>query len=203
MKLRSIFHFFCLGLTVAIAPKSVSAGVELTQGEIERLARGELVVQPLSNSRQDSVVAGISYALINAPPDRVWAALQDIPSWPSIFPNTFEARTVAVQGDARAARISLGNRFVTFNFYLTVTFNKDKWETFFVLNKKKPHDIRECRGFARLVPQPGGRTLVVFSSLAEFPFAGLIGLMGPKVIGWIEHRVLSVPERLKKWVEGP
>lgn len=196
-----------LGLLVAVTVLATApaarADVKLDDAEIQRLVKGELVKRPLPGSGRGSVVAGTSFVLIEAPVDKVWRALNDVSSWTSVFPNTFAARTVHSQGDGRAVKMQLGNRYFTFDFYLTVIVDRESRELTFALNEKKPHDVDEVRGTVRLSPQPGGRTLVAFAALARVPFGPLISLMGDSVVQVLESRVLSVPARLKRWVEGP
>ncbi|MDJ0765506.1 MAG: SRPBCC family protein [Myxococcota bacterium] len=179
------------------------AGISLSEQEMHTLVTGGLVKRPLPTSRQNSTLAGVSFALINAPTDVVWRALEDISAWPRIFPNTHEARVVAAQGNVRAVRMRMGNRLIKLTYFLSVHFDKDNLKVGFALNKNKPRDVDECRGYVRLIAQPGNRTLVAFSSLAKMPFGPLIRLVGDKVLGWIENRMLSMPERLKKWIEAP
>jgi len=177
------------------------AGVALSDEEARVLASGGIVVQPLPGSGEGSTVAGASFALVDAPPEKVWRSLVDVRSWPAVFPNTFEAEEVIRHRNASAVRMVLGNRLFRFQYYLTVTRDEQKRTLRYRLNKKKPHDIGEARGYVRLFPQPNGRTLVAFTALVEVPFAPIVALMGDDVIRVLERRVLSVPHRLKRWVE--
>jgi len=188
---------------VVLAPAESNAGIEFSAHEIKTLTNGGLVIHPLPGSGENSVVAGTSFVLIDAPPEVVWRAIQDVPVWTHIFPNTSSSKVMAVSGGTKAVKMRVGNAIIKVGFYLTAVFDQEKMNFTFSLNKKKPHDIDEARGWMRLLPQPGGKTLVVFSALVRTPFGLLIKLMGNKVIGWIEHRMLIAPKRLKEWVEGP
>lgn len=186
----------------SLLPWTAAAGVDLTPDEIKALSAGELVVKPLPTSGENSVIAGASFILVNNSPEIVWRALEDISAWTTLFPNTHEARLMAITESGQSVKMRFGNRLLELSFYLTVTFDKEKKEAFYALNKSKPHDIQETRGSVRMSPQPGGRTLVIFSSLVHVPFTQLISLLGADIIERIERKVLSVPMRLKKWVEG-
>ncbi|MCP4604640.1 MAG: hypothetical protein GY847_29655 [Proteobacteria bacterium] len=179
------------------------ANVSLSPSEIKTLARGGLVKSPLAGSGINSTIAGASFILIDSPPDIVLRAFEDVSAWTSIFPNTYKSRIVAAWGNVKVVKMRLGNRLFKFDFYFTVTSDREKRVVVYALNENKPHDIDECRGSIKFIPQPGDRTLVAFTSLVKVPFGAIIRLMGKKAIGWIEHRVLIVPRRLKKWVEGP
>ncbi|MCP4600228.1 MAG: hypothetical protein GY847_06795 [Proteobacteria bacterium] len=185
------------------APSVSSARVDLTSEEIEKISQGRLVIRPMKGSRKNSVIAGSSFALINARPDIVSRAFEDLSAWPSIFYNTNAARLVAIRGNKKTVKMSLGNKYITVDFFLNLVSYNDSMEFAYSIDRSRPNDIEDTRGWLKLIPQPEGRTLVVFSTYAKVPFGMLIALMGDKVLYWIETRLLSVPKGLKKWVEGP
>ncbi|MCP4679267.1 MAG: hypothetical protein GY854_28020 [Deltaproteobacteria bacterium] len=202
MGTRIIIAILCFVLAAVHSPEQVCAGITLTQSEISTLAQGGLVSRPLPDSGKNSTIAGVSFTVINAPADAVMRALEDVSAWKHIFPNTYEAKTVASNGNTRTVKMRFGNALFKAGLYLTAVFDRQKLELVYALNKKKPHDIEESRGSVKLIPQSEGRTLVAFTSLVKVPFGALINLMGQKVVGWIEYRVLVTPKRLKDWVEG-
>jgi hypothetical protein len=203
MRFKYLTVLICVSGFFFFAPGASGAGVKLTSDEIRKLSQGKLVVRPNSESRKNSVIAGTSFAVINAPPDIVSRAFQDLSAWPSIFYNTDSARLVRIRGNKKTVKMTLGNKYITVKFFLNLVSYRDAMEFAYSVDKSRPHDIDESRGWIRLIPQPGGRTLVVFSTFAKVPFGMLIALMGDKVLYWIETRLLSVPKGLKKWVEGP
>ncbi len=203
MKFRLYFLSICVLGLFFFSSSAFGAGVKLTSDEIRKLSQGKLVIHPMKGSRKNSVIAGTSFALINAPPDIVSRAFQDLSAWPSIFHNTDSVRLVKVRGNKRTVKMTLGNKYITVKFFLNLVSYRDAMEFAYAVDKSRPNDIEESRGWLRLIPQPGGRTLVVFSTFAKVPFGMLIALMGDKVMYWIETRLLSVPKGLKKWVEGP
>jgi hypothetical protein len=203
MKLKSLSVVICVLGGLFFAPRPSGAGVNLTNEEIKKLSQGRLVIRPMKGSRKNSVIAGSSFALINARPYIVSRAFEDLSAWPSIFYNTDSARLVAIRGNKKTVKMTLGNKYITVNFFLNLVAYNDSMEFAYSIDKSRPGDIEDTRGWLRLIPQPGGRTLVVFSTYAKVPFGMLIALMGDKVLYWIETRLLSVPKGLKKWVEGP
>ena len=124
-------------------------------------------------------------------------------AWPSIFYNTHSARLVEIRGNLRTFKLTIGNRYITVAFFVNMISYEDAMEFAYSVDKSRPRDIEDARGWLKLIPQPGGRTLVVFSTVTKVPFGMLIALMGDKVLGWIETRLLSVPKGLKTLVEGP
>jgi hypothetical protein len=203
MNLKSLSVVVCVLGGLFFAPCASGAGVELTSEEIKKISQGKLVIRPMKGSRKNSVIAGSSFALINARPDIVSRAFEDLSAWPSIFYNTDAARLVAIRGNKKTVKMSLGNKYIKVNFFLNLVSYNDAMEFAYSIDRSRPSDIEETRGWLRLIPQPGGRTLVIFSTFAKIPFGMLIALMGDKVLYWIETRLLSVPKGLKKWVEGP
>lgn len=191
----------CFAIAIFILPGYALADGTLNEEEIGRLARGEMVQRPLPNSGEDSLIAGASFALVDAPTEKVWGALKQISAWPKIFPNTVSAKVVFRQRDIQIVKMKLGNSLITFDFYLTASFKEGQCELVYGLNRNKPHDIQESRGWVRLLRQPGGKTLVAFFSVVRVPFGGLIGLLGDNILNTLQYRVLSVPGRLKKYVE--
>lgn len=196
----------CLGLgtllMICVSSDKTHAGIELGPDELKRLVKGELVARPLPESGKNSTVAGISFALVDASPEKVMRAINNVDAWTVIFPNTYESKIVGSRDGIRAVRMTLGNSLIKMSFYLTVVTDKKKQMVRFQLNKDKPHDIQDTRGWIRLIPQmEGRRTLVAFTGLATVPFGPIIGLLGGEVTTWVERRLLSVPARLKKWVE--
>ena len=198
--MRSTKYSLAVVLTTAVSLVvcNAYAGINLTPKETQQLAAGWQVRHPLPSSGKNSVIAGTSFILINAPVDKVWNALNEVPAWSKIFPNTFSCKAVASKGNSMLVKMKIGNRFFTFDFFLTIALDKQKKTLSYDLNKDKPADIEEARGKVRLFPQPGGRTLVVFTTLVKVPFGAIISLMGDKIVRIMEERILSVPKSLKK-----
>jgi hypothetical protein len=203
MRLRRFIRTFCLALAVLLIPLGARAGIDLTEKEIKTLSAGGLVMRPLPGSGKNSMIAGVSFALINAPREVVWRAFRDLSAWPVIFYNTHEARQLGAADRKSTVQVKVGNRYISFDFFLTLLSDKEKWSFSYAIDKTKPHEIEDTRGKLQLVEQPGGRTLVIFSTYVKVPFGLLIKIMGDEVLEWIEHRLLSVPTRLKEWVEDP
>ncbi|MDD5308063.1 MAG: SRPBCC family protein [Deltaproteobacteria bacterium] len=169
--------------------------------EIATLLEGGVVHRRAPGPEGGSVIAGSSFAMVDAPPAVVWATLTNVADWKCIFPNTFEARTLTRRRNASAVKMTIGNRFFSFDCVLTVVENPQRFELFYELNKKRPHDIEEAKGHVRLVALPQGRTLIAFTTMVEVPFGPIIALMGDAVTRVMEQRILDLPGRLRRWVE--
>ena len=192
-----LFHAFL------IASWEASAAISLTEKEINALARGEMVVRPMDEAAKKGMIAGVSFVVVNAPAEVVWRAFNDLSAWPAIFYNTLDARQLSIRGETREIKLRLGNKYIGLDFFATLVTNHAQLELSYSLDAKRTPTVDESKGWIRLIPQPGGRTLVVFSAFAKIPFGGIIALMGDELLRLIEYRLLSVPRRLKDWVESP
>jgi hypothetical protein len=161
-----------------------------------------MVLRPSKNSGHDSIIAGASFILVNATPEQIWAVMQTIPNWRHIFYNTLSAETISVKPDSKLIKMKIGNSLLKSTIHLSVHFIKKKWEINYELAKERENDVDHIRGWLRFLPQPGGKTLVAFVGTAKVPFGTIVQLMGEKVLKIVEFRVLAVPMRLKKHIEG-
>jgi hypothetical protein len=198
-------HIGALVAAIALCTAAVEAAGQdserFSTDEIATLLDGGVVQRPLPGLEGGSVIAGSSFALIDATPAVVWAALTDVGDWKAIFPNTFAARTLTKRQNASAVKMTTGNRFFSFDYVLTVVESPDRLELSYELNKKRPHDIEEAKGQVKLVALPRGRTLLAFTTVVQVPFGPIVALMGDSITRVMEQRVLDVPGRLKRWVE--
>jgi len=177
-------------------------GVEFTKSELARLDSGKSVTKPLPTSRQNGFYGGTGWAIVDAPVEVVWEAIQDWESYPAIFPHTVAVRELSRKNDRLLVRLALGHRLVTCIYHVDVTRDPRKRMLSFRLVPSLPHDIEETRGYWRLFPQQDGRTLVAYVVAAKVPM-GLINLMGAELERKLEWGILNLPINLKRWVEGP
>jgi carbon monoxide dehydrogenase subunit G len=202
-------RFYLSALTVFIVGALLmpawfaDAGVQLSADEIKRLAAGRSVRRVFPSSGKNSTIAGAAFIIINAPPEAVWRVLEDFDAWTKIFPNTYAVRPIAKKKETRAVKMEIGNHLLKFNIYLTAHYNRKKGELTFSLYKKKQSDVKAVRGWLRVIPQPGGRTLIAFSSMVKVSFGAILKLMGDSIVKVMEYRILSVPGRLKECIESP
>jgi hypothetical protein len=193
----------CVAAVAAIVLVASQVGaVEFSDKEKERLAAGKVVKKPLAKSGDQGFYGGTGYALLDAPVEVVWAAIEDWGSYAKIYPKTVSCKELSRKGDTSLIRIEMGHKLLSIEYHLTVERDKPKYMISFKLVRNRPHDIEETRGYWRLFPQKDGRTLVAYVVATQVPM-GIINLIGPEMEAKIERHLLGVPGVLKKWVEGP
>ena len=191
-----------LTLVVLIGEVGIARAVDFTPAEIARLNQGKSVTKPLPTSRQNGFYGGTGWAMVDAPVEVVWQAIQDWESYPEIFPHTVAVRELSRRNDRLLVRLALGHRLVTCIYHVDVVRDPEKRILSFKLVPSLPHDIEETRGYWRLFPQRDGRTLVAYVVAAKVPM-GLINLIGAELERKLEWGILNLPINLKRWVEGP
>src|SRR5262245_30547712 len=87
-----------LGAWLPLRPEEASAA-PLSDGDVDRLARGEVVRMPLDlDLPQGDYFGGVSYAAIHAPPALVTDVLADPSDYQAILPMTMESRVLWQRG---------------------------------------------------------------------------------------------------------
>ncbi len=190
-----------VGLSLCLICTQASA-VKFSQDELEKLKSGKLVRQKLPTSGKDGFYGGSSFAMVKAPVDVVWKAIQDFRSYTKIFPNTTEATEMSRKGDRSMVRLRLGHPLVNLQYHVELGRDADKRIMSFKLIKKMPNDINSIRGYWRLFPQKDGHTLIAYVVAVEVPM-GLVNLAGPDLERRSFNALLGIPGDLRRWVEGP
>lgn len=176
--------------------------LEFTGQEVARLAEGKMIRKPLPRSRQNGFYGGAGFAVIDAPPETVWAALSDYGSYPEIFPRTVEAKEISRKGEDSLIRVRMGYKILNIQYHLVTSRDWNNRTLRFTLEKSKPHDIRSTRGYWKLLPQEDGRTLVAYAVAVQVP-VGIVAFLGDSVERSLERSLIGLPKYLKKWLEGP
>ncbi|HUU21889.1 MAG TPA: SRPBCC family protein [Phycisphaerae bacterium] len=176
--------------------------VDFSAAEKARLAAGKTVRQPLSQSGRDGFYAGTGYAVIDAPVEVVWRAIQDWGSYHRVYPKTVEVREVGRKGDRSLVRMQLGHEMISLVYHVDITADESRRVLSFDLVRNKPHDIEEARGYWRLFQQKDGRTLAAYVVASRVPM-GVVNLLSASMAEKIERNLLDTPGNLKKWIEGP
>lgn len=179
-----------------------AAAVNFTEKEKAKLAAGKTVKKPLNKSGEKGFYGGTGYALIDAPADTIWAAIEDWGVYHKIYPKTVSCKELSRKGETSLIRVQMGHKLLSIEYHLTVERSRDKNMLSFKLVRNRPHDIEETRGYWRLFPQQDGRTLVAYVVATQVPM-GIINLIGAEMEEKIERHLLGIPGNLKKWVEGP
>ena len=100
--LRTWLAGLAVALSTLIGPAHAGGG-ELTQSEAAALEAGRLVVREENVERGGHrYIGGVSYIVIDAPAERVSAALDDVRTYRQILPNTRSVRWIGLsrKGDA-------------------------------------------------------------------------------------------------------
>jgi hypothetical protein len=187
---------------IACLASGAAGAASFTPAELAKLDAGKTIKQPLPASRQNGFFGGTGWALIDAPVDVIWAALEDWGSYPKMFPNTVAVTEVSRKGDKALLRMQQGHPLVSVSYFVEVERDRAKQMVTFRMVSNKAHDIDDARGYWRLFPQKDGRTLVAYVIAVQFP-AGLMALVGSGLEAKIERHLLGLPGNLKSWVEGP
>ena len=174
--------------------------VDFSPREIESLSAGKVVRKPLPNSRQNGFYGGAGFAIIDAPPEVVWKALEDFEVYPKIFPRTVEAKEVSRKGDRSLIRFLIGYKILSVKYHVTVSRDWESKTVKFYLAKNKAHDTNTTHGYWKLLPQPDGRTLVAYAVALQVP-VGIVTFLGDKAEKSLERSLIGLPKYLKKFIE--
>ena len=195
---------FLLGISLAVmcAPMPASAsGVELTEREIAELRAGRAV------TRQDDVerggrryIGGVSYVLIDAAPEQVILALDDVSAYHKILPRTRSVRWFGISrsGDA-IIELEHGNSMVHGKYTIRVRRDRTGSASIvrFWLDPRFSHDISDASGFFRVEPS-GEKTLLTYLVMVDLG----PGLFSRLFENRIRKTALSTPALVKKYVES-
>jgi carbon monoxide dehydrogenase subunit G len=187
-------------LAVSVAPFGAAA-VDFTPGELATLKRGDVVQHELASSRHGGFYGGSGFAIVDAPVDAVWKAIQDWDAYAKVFPNT-ESTELSRKGNRSLIRMKIGHPVVSVQYHVQMTRDEAKKVLSFQMVADMPNDLDDVRGYWRLFPQPGDRTLIAYVLAVRAPM-GLVNLIGPRLEAQAINALLNVPGFIKAWVEGP
>lgn len=170
---------------------------ELTPREQAKLAAGELVTRPLAKRRSErDLIGGSSWQVIDAPPELVWRAIQDVDHYASMIPGVIEARSRREGEAARSVFLRQGVWPVIASYCVVVRVDARLWSLTFELDPRCPHDLVSGWGMIRLSAY-GKRTLMTFAVRADLGHGALELIARPLVQKW----ALRLPETVKAFVE--
>lgn len=198
MMFSRMLRFVPLALVGLLLGGNAWADRSFSRRELEQLGRGKLVSRPLRNARS-SQVGGTSWILVNADVDTVWRALTDFSAYPRFVPSGRHARIIQRNGDVRIVGMEQESGLIAVSYALRTVLDPAKREIRFRIDRRRAHDVRDGWGFFRLEQRDDGRTLVSYGAVLEPGGAILAAIMGDA----LRDHVLSIPRRLKRWVEGP
>jgi hypothetical protein len=139
----------------------------LSQEEIERLERGEVVTHP-DTLKQDGRrwIGGVSFAIIDAPPSEVGDVLENVDNYREILPRVRELRWIAISraGDA-IVELEQGTSLAHGRYTIGIRREREPHGAEMVrfwIDGRFRRDIADARGWFRLEPIPGDRTLISY-----------------------------------------
>lgn len=191
LRLLTVLSFLALG-------GNAWADGGLSARELQQLGRGKLVSRPLRNARS-SQVGGTSWILVNADADTVWRALTDFSQYNRFVPSAGRSRIIQRNGDVRIVGMQQASGIIEVSYALRTVLDPAKREIRFRIDRRRPRDVHDGWGFFKLEPRADGRTLVSYGAVIEPGGAILAAIVGDA----LREHVLSIPRRLKRWVEGP
>lgn len=139
----------------------------LSKEEIEELERGEMITHP-DTLEQDGRrwIGGVSWAIVNAPSSEVGDVLQDVGAYPDILPKVRRHRWIALTraGDA-IVELEQGTAIAHGHYTIGIRREREAHDAEMVrfwLDGRYPRDLVDARGWFRLEPIAGSRTLVTY-----------------------------------------
>ncbi len=185
--------------TVPRASAQATLDDRLTEADHARLARGELVTRRASERRGPfNLIGGTSWQVIEASPDTVWRALQDLDEFDEMLPGASAARETFHRGADRGVWVRHGRGALQASYHLRLSYIDASRVVMFQLDDRHPSALRAGWGFIKVQPYPRGRTLVSFGILADVGEGLIAGAVRPKVHTWM----LRVPRTMKHYLEG-
>jgi len=190
--------FIVTALLCALPVQAVTLSAE----DKDNLQAGRTIRKPLANSGRQGFYGGSSYTLIEAPVDVVWQAIQDYSAYHRIFDATTSVKEVEKRGDLSLVHYKMGYKLINLEYFVELKQDRSKYTLSFELVENRPHDILMARGYWRLFPQEGGRTLVAYVVSAKVPM-GVVNLMNDDWHPMVEHQLVGAPSNIKRWLSTP
>ena len=193
-----------LALLVAVAAFMASApamAVSFSKSEKAKLMAGKTVIQLLPSSGQKGFYGGSGYALIDAPIEEVWEVIRTWKDYPRMFPNTDYCEPISRKGNRTLLKMKIGHPVVSVHFHVQTVEDEQKKALHFNLVSQYPHDIDSLKGYWRLFPQSGGRTLAAYVVSVQAPM-GIVAIAGEDLAQGAIEALLNIPGDVRKWIKG-
>lgn len=173
---------------------------ELSAVEQSRLERGRIIRRPLGDNRR-GLVGGTSWIVVDAPLEDVWRAMSSLPAYRLMFPRVARIRVLEDEGARRLVRIEQQETVGTFTWVVALAFDANRHEVRFRLDRSHRHVVDDGWGYVRLSAYGAAsdRTLVTFGAVVD---PGDDALVQDLLDDSAERRMLGMPRRLKRYVEG-
>ena len=159
------------------------------------------------NSPHGDYLGGVSHVVMQASPEALDALFEDVAGYPRILPDTLDARLVQREPDGFLAWLKQGNSLFHASYTVRIRTSvgaRGERTLRFQLDPSRPHGVRDATGYVRyepLAPLADGKPRVLLT-------CGTWVDIGPGIVrtlfgGTIQRVILSVPERVRGYVEHP
>lgn len=175
-------------LAIACALVTATAAAQhrgFTAEERAQLVRGELVARNMARREGDAhLFGGSSWQRVDAPIERVWQTVTDPSAYPRLIPSLEEARVVEEHERTRILRMHHSYGIASTDYYAIMRADDAHHRIEFELDRSRPHDVREGRGFLSLTAYHGD-TIVAWGMLADVGAGMLQDVFGPFLNQWL------------------
>jgi len=197
---RAIATFIALIVTALSLSARAESGPSFTDDELRRLDEGELLTRTRTIDLQaGSLIGGTAMQVVDAHPDAVWRAVQDTPHYIHLLPEVDEARLVQRGRRNRLVYFRHSRGPLSASYHVQVVFDNSERTARFRVDRSRPHTLRQGHGVLTVQPWAGGRSVILWTILADVGGGMLSGLVRPQ----IHESMLRVPETIRQYVEGP
>jgi len=187
--------------SAAAQQRQTPADEGFTADERSHLDQGRLVQRPTSQRRgQLRLIGGSAWRVVDQPADVTWRALLDDGAYADMLPATEDASVVSHRPGERVMRIRHAVGFVRVSYHLRFTYDHDRHDIAFRLDRQRHNDLRAAWGFIRVQPFEGSasRSLVSYGVMADPGGGVLSGVLRPR----IHDSLLRVPSTIRRYLHG-
>lgn len=171
----------------------------LRSDELRELEAGAVVSRPMQWQPNDEsrFVGGVSYVVVDAPPEVVLRQLSDYAALKHVLPRTRRSAVIARKKGQAVVELEQGNSLVSATY--SVVIARQGSQVRFWLDASRPHDIKDTWGYFRAEPIDGRRSLVTVAALVDLG----PGLARMLFESRVQNLVLATPARIREHVELP
>lgn len=174
-------------------------GEPFTQDEQARLRAGELVRRPARRREGGySYIGGTSWQRIPARREDVWREILEVENYTDLIPGVEEARWVVNRGEERVVYLRHRYSFVNAAYHANVRIDRATWTIRFDLDRSRPADIRDGRGFITVDRYRGRESIVTWGVMADVGSGIITGVFAGVIYDWI----LRVPFCVRGHMSG-
>ncbi|HVZ33639.1 MAG TPA: SRPBCC family protein, partial [Polyangiaceae bacterium] len=223
MRRRRLFSLLALGMSASVpgctppaAVMSESAGRSvpdaasglaphvLSEADQRSLLTGGRVEEPVQLERGGHrYVGGVSYMLVQAPPNRVFQVLNELDTLARVLPATRSVQLMDRSGQRVRLQLEQGSGVVSTRFTLFFELEPsvddfDPGLVRFWLDPAEPHGIDDVWGFFRATSYDSEHSLVAVGVLVDLG-PGLVRMLFEDRI---QRSILRMPKRIRDTVEA-